>query len=212
MSLLAARAVAQSLGPNSSPDLVRMSCCVAQFRFKTRFLPASNSGTSRIRGLVVQEEAAPLPQGATPGTASVSVSVIVRGIDTTEIVIEIVRVIAGVHARRPRQARTTLIGAILSGSRAKAPRERRCDRIRQTESGTPRRLSLRCTGAPNSGRRLKRPAGSRMASAIGSYGSSVAAVLPPLPLVLTMMMLVMMQRYLCTSAVCVREPETGNEQ
>ena len=128
----------------------------------------------RIQGQVVQDakpaEAAPplLPQEATTGTASASV--IARGIDTTEIVIGIVREIAGGHARRLREAGTTPTGAIRSVSRAKVRRGRRCDRIRRMANGTPRRPLLRCTEVPNSGRQLKRPAGSKIAAVVNSYG------------------------------------------
>eukprot|EP01043_Picozoa_sp_COSAG02_P032011 COSAG02_NODE_2121_length_9774_cov_3.757003_1_plen_251_part_10 len=156
--------------------MTHISCCVMQSRFKTRSLRASNSGTFRIRRQVVQQEEAEEPlQQAMPGTASASASVIVHGIGTIEIVRGIVREIGGDHARRLRQAGTTPTGVIRSGSRAKVLRGRRCDRIHQTESGTPRHLLLRCTGVPNSGRLLKRPAGSRTGSAIGCYGSSLAA-------------------------------------
>ncbi len=175
-----------------------------QSRFKTRSLRASNSGTFRIRRQVVQQEEAEAPlQQATPGNANANASVIVRGIGTTEIVIEIVIEIAGDHARRLRQAGTTPTGAIRSDSKAKVRRGRRCDRIHQTESGTPRRLLLRCTGVPNNGRRLKRPAGSRTGSATGCYCSSLAGATATGPGAAAG------AAAGATAAVCVRVPETA---
>jgi hypothetical protein len=173
-----------------------------QSRFKTRSLRASNSGTFRIRRQVVQQEEAEAPlQQATPGNANASV--IVRGNGTTEIVIEIVIEIAGDHARHLRQAGTTPTGAIRSDSKAKVRRGRRCDRIHQTESGTQRRLLLRCTGVPNNGRRLKRPAGSRTGSATGCYCSSLAGATATGPGAAAG------ATAGATAAVCVRVPETA---